>query len=217
MALPVILVDPKKGTEATVHSEGYVRVIQSAFPPDAAPKIFPIVKRFSLNNDGTTFDMRVDGSTLPKKFVLHALPETDLYIIDLLLIMVDAGMTAWDEFANILALTNGCSLKWVSQTREAVFGQNLKTNFDMAIMMQFGKMQWYQAGMMGRMSNVIGSAEGLPMQMDLLRMIPPWGLQLRRGTTERLEFTVNDNLSVGIDRLDITAYGFERLPDKFDV
>ena len=155
----------------------------------------------------------VNGNATPQRFLLTALAETDLFVTDILLLLVDAGMSTWSEFANKAALTNGCSLKWISQVRVTVFGEALKTNFELATMMQFGRMDWFRNGMRGRMSNVVGSAEGLPMQMDLLRMVPPWGLQLRKGSVERLEFVVNDNLTSGLDQFDITAYGFEREPD----
>jgi len=34
----------------------------------------------------------------------------------------------------------------------------------------------------------------------------PWGFRLRKGTTDKLTFTVRDNLS-GLDQFDAIAYG----------
>lgn len=37
-----------------------------------------------------------------------------------------------------------------------------------------------------------------------------YGLRLRYGTANKLVFEINDNLSVGLDALNIIAYGFKR-------
>lgn len=213
MSIKSTIIDPATGNEAKVHPEGYVRTIAAAFPPDAPPKLFPFIEKFSLNGDRTNNDMRVNGSVTPQKFELQARPENDLYITDLLLVIADAGMGDWSEFGNLAALTNGCSFKWISLTREATFNEAVKTNYDLATTFLFGGMDWYQAGMRGRMSNVIASAEGLSMKFDMVRLIPPWGLHLQRGTLDRLVFAINDNISSGLDLFEMTAYGFERIPD----
>jgi hypothetical protein len=53
-----------------------------------------------------------------------------------------------------------------------------------------------------------GGADAVIVQWDLAKIFgSPWGVKLQGGTTEKLIFRINDNLSVGIDEFNIIGHG----------
>jgi len=120
--------------------------------------------------------------------------------------LADAGATM-NKFGNITALSNGCNLEWKSNVLGIVsMGTALKSNFDFVQMADFNPS--FGTGTSSfKASNVEGTSEAYVPQIDFTVSYGfRWGIPLIKGTTDRLCFTINDNVST-IDRLDAVAKG----------
>ena len=168
------------------------------------------VFRQYLTDDGMATgdkDMVVDGSTTAVEFWVNAGSDDDRYITTLSFIIVDVNATL-DKFGNVTALTNGCQLYYETLAQTITIHDALKTNFDF-VRLCMGQPAFGDAMTAFRASNVVGNSEGYIPVLDLRRLVPPFGIKLDRGTTQRLVLTVRDDCT-GIDRFDCIAYGFSR-------
>ncbi len=58
---------------------------------------------------------------------------------------------------------------------------------------------------------MISTSEAYIPVLDLVEMNPPYGIRLTRGTEQRFVLQVRDD-TTGVDRFDVRATGFDRLP-----
>ena len=211
------------GQIAKVDDGGYLRVQPSPFPPSDDRDTQIIYRSFlTLNNDGTTSDMRVNGSVTPQLFYIQGEPNLDIYITNLSFVLADTNSdNSFTTFGDLAALTNGCRLYYEDSNGEINIGTTLRTNFDLIRLCvgnpSFGSR--YAAG--GSTFNPFFLPDAVGTNADAI--IPvlnfnsvfgfTYGLRLRNGTNDRLVFEINDNISVGLDAFDIIAYGFKRKID----
>jgi len=168
------------------------------------------VFRQYLTDDGTASgseDMVVNGSTTAVEFWVKADNNDDRYITTLSFIIADVNATL-NEFGNVTALTNGCQLYYETLAQTTIIHSTLKTNFDF-VRLCLGQPAFGDATTAFRASNVVGNSEGYLPVLDLRRLVPPFGIKLDRGTTQRLVLKVRDDCT-GVDGFDCIAYGFDR-------
>jgi hypothetical protein len=168
------------------------------------------VFRQYFTDDGTadgTSSMLVDGSATNVDYYIPAHTENDRYITAVSFLISDAGAEL-DEFGGITALTNGCVFEY-SRTGEIVtIHGTLKSNFDfIRLCMGFPSFGDDTSAFLGK--NVVGASEAYIPVFNFLTIMPPYGLKLDAGTSQRLTLRVRDNCST-IDGFDAIAYGFER-------
>jgi len=197
------------GIEAHVTEEGALLVTNYACPP-LLPQKNKIFRQY-LTADGTATgsnDMLVDGSGTPIKFWLPADAEDDRYITVLSFVIGDGGANL-NEFGGVAALANGCRLYYEDNVGdEVIIGDALKSNWDF-IRMCFLHPAFGDAGSALRLTNVEGGAEAYTPWLNLLQIMPPYGLKLDRGTNQSITLEVRDNCTVP-DVFNAIAYGFER-------
>jgi hypothetical protein len=197
-----------RGTAAKVNGEGELSVVVHPHPPkDEVEAPFPYRDYFTTTAGSN--DMRVDGSTTPVHFDIRAVTDYDLYIGSMSVIIADASATL-QKFGNLTALTNGMKLEWITQDfGERVLHEGVKTNLEF---MRLGGGQpaigtgsdAFKADLSG------GGADAYLPFVDFSAIYGlPWGIRLRKGTTDCLRWTVQDDLSTGIDQFDVIAYGIE--------
>jgi hypothetical protein len=150
--------------------------------------------------------MVVNGGATAQIFSVDAEQEKNIYIKQLIIVIADASATL-NKFGNINALSNGCILRWVTQDAGSVqLGPNLTSNFEIIRAAGFNPAFGDGNGVF-KANNVEGASEGYLAVYDFQKSHGyPWGLPLRVGTTDRIEFVIQDNISA-IDRLDIQASG----------
>jgi len=86
--------------EAIVDEGGFLRVVVSGLPLDTTGNKQIIYRRFlTLNNDGTTTEMTVDGSTTPQRFTINAEPDKDIFITSLSFQILGNSITLGEDFA----------------------------------------------------------------------------------------------------------------------
>ena len=208
------------GRNTTVDPGGYLRVQPAPFPPTSDEDTQIIYRQFlTLNGDGTTTDMRVDGSVTKQLFYIQAQPDFDLYIKNLSIVLADTNTdNSLVTFGDLTALTNGCRLYYEDTNGEINIGTTLQTNFDL-IRLSLGTPAFGgRSAAAGATYNPFFLPDAVGATADAI--IPvidfsstfgfTYGLRLRNGTTHRLVFEINDDISAGLDAFDIIAYGFKR-------
>ena len=205
--LETVLVDGGgRGVEAFVEDNALMVAIRGG-PPLASQncKIF----RQYLTDDGLVTgsnSMGIDGSGTNVTFVIPADEDNDRYItkVDFL---VGYGATAvlYQWLDSGAALTNGHRF-FYERTGEAVdIHDAIKVTSDM---LRLGVVDFLSTGWEAR-NFAAGNDYGFIMRVDLLHLLPPYGLKLDRGTTERLCFRIRDD-NTDADVMNAIAYGFER-------
>ena len=203
------LIEDGNGTGQFLHisDEGAANVVVHPHPPkDDIENPLPL--RQYLTDDGTTTgstDMLVDGSSTNVEFWIPASEDFDIYIQSLSFIIADAGATLKD-FGSINALTNGCKLSWRQTSGEIILHDNLVSNWEF-VRMANGNPAFGSGTSAFRASNVVSTSEAFIPILDFGDVYGfPWGLKLRRGTTDRIVLTVRDNITAP-DQFDCIATG----------
>ena len=198
-----------RGYTAKVSKEGFLFTQEAPFPPASEETKITVYREFlTLNNDGTTTDMRVNGSTTPQSFFINAEPDFDVYITTVSFLIADAG-AALNEFGGIVALTNGCRFYYEDVNGEINIGTRLVSNFEFVRLCQ-GNPSFGGGNSAFLANNVVGSSEAFIPVFDFRNFGFKWGLKLAAGTNNRLILEVNDNVTA-IDAFNAIAYGFRRV------
>jgi hypothetical protein len=209
--IKVQLVDAR-GTSSggKVNGEGELNVVVHPHPPiDETIYSFPF--RQYMTTDGTpagSNDFRVDGSSAHVDFCILARQDVDVYITSLSVEISDASSTL-NKFGNITALTNGLLFSWKTIDRGSVeIHEGLKSNYHF-VRLSGGDPSFGDGNTVFRANNISGVSEGYIPFIDFKRIFGmPWGLRLRKGTLDKLVFTVRDNITA-IDSMNVIGYGIQ--------
>lgn len=203
-----IITDGNGGEQkAKVSDEGALNVVMHPHPPDAEKVAARPYRSYFKNAAGAT-DMRVDGSTTNQDFYLESSQTRDIYVKTVSVVIADASATL-NKFGNLTALTNGLSFQWeTSDLGTVTISDALKSNFDF-VRLAKGQPAFGDGAAAFRAGNVIGTSEGYIPAIDLAQIFGlQYGIRLRRGTNDRLSFTVKDNVT-GVDEFDAIGFGLE--------
>jgi hypothetical protein len=219
------------GTYLKVNEGGYVLTQSSGLPPKDDRDIQIVYRNFlTLNGDGTTTSMLVDGSTTPQLFYVEASPNNDIYITSLSIVIQGLNINLGLDFAGLgSALTNGCRLYYEDKNGEVTIGNNLDTNFELVRLCQ-GNPSFGNNGNAFKIPNLAPgtggkgktTSDGYIPVLDFPEVFGfNYGLRLQRGTTNRLIFEINDDIRITADGgplpndagFNIIVYGFERKPN----
>jgi len=190
-----------------VSEDGTLNVVVHPHPPkDDVRSTIPLRQYLSLDGLGAVTDMRVDGSTTEQVFSIKATGDMDTYVASLSIVIADAGADL-NQFGNIGVLSNGFELRWVTQDKgTVVIADSLTTNFEF-IRLAGGVPAFGTGTNAFRANNVSGNSEGYIPFLDFREIFGiQWGLKLRKGTNDRLELVVKDNVT-GVDQYDCISYG----------
>jgi len=188
------------GQALKVNGEGEISVTNHTHPPvDEVFESLPF--RTYFTNSSGSIDMRVNGATNNVDFYISGDGDFDYYIKSLSIKIADAG-AEFNEFGALTALTNGVRFSWDSQKAgKLIIHEGLKDNLSFFRLSQ-------QAPVIIDLSGV--GADAVLIDVDLALLFgTPWGLRLTKGTTEKLSFSVRDDLSTGLDEFNIIGYGIK--------
>ena len=208
MSLKSIILDGfGTGNKAKVNEEGCFEVVQHAHPPlTESVEVFPFRQYFTDNGlESGSNDMRVNGAANTQDFWVAASEEYDIYIKTISIEISDGGATL-NEFGNLPALSNGVGFYWFNQ-KEALYtiNESMKTNWELIRMCATSP--YGGGGNAFKANNISGVSEGFTPIFDTARIFGmPWGLRLKKGSTDKLLFRINDNIQ-NVDSFNAIAYG----------
>lgn len=200
------------GNTAKVSPEGFLYTQEAPYPPIEPETKITLYREFlTLNNNGTTSDMRVNGATTKQYFWIQGEPDYDVYITTVSFIISGPNATL-NTFGAIAALTNGCRFYYQDNNGEINIGTTLQRNFDFVRLCQ-GNPAFGATTNAFVASNVVGTAEAVIPVFDFRNFGFKWGLKLRASSLDKLALEVNDNLtpSANLTGFNAVAYGFRRI------
>jgi len=195
-----------------VTDEGAANVVVHPHPPEGETVHVLPYRAYFADANGSN-DMAVNGATNNVSFYIEGNPEFDIYIKSISVVIGDGGSPALNLFGALSALTNGVQWLYCSIINgEYELHDGIKTNLEF---IRLG----VDTGAVGTGSDAYladvsggGSEKSYLPTIDLHETYGmPYGIPLRRGTTDRLEFRVRDNLT-GLTTFNAIAYG-QRLND----
>ena len=212
MALKILFQDSGSSRTAHLTQEGHVITADFGCPPLVEQK--NRVFREYLETSGGSNDMGIDGSTTAAEFYISAHEQNDTYITTLSFEMTCGSQPQGWEFADSnAALTNGCRLWYERPDGITYIHDDIVRNWDL-IRLGLGE-PTITAGNVADtfVTRYVASSSdfGIIPVVDLTRFVPPYGIKLDRGTSQRLVFEVRDDCT-DADTFNCIAYGFERLP-----
>ena len=211
-----------QGLKPIVNDDGRLYEIDTVYPPITNDRqIIIYVDDLTLNNDGVTTDMKVDGSVTTQEFSVNADKDFDIFINSVsFFIAAELVVTDLGEFGGITTpLTNGCQLIYEnSDEGNIIIGDNLQTNYDLLRMCnmnpQFGLVSNEQFKIVQAFSNQDDGYLFILKFSDYgYEQEYSGGIRLKAGTTDRLVFKIRDNLNLtpsDISSFDGRVYGFKR-------
>lgn len=193
------------GNELKVEDNGATNVYVIPRPSvSLEEQSLPFSEYMKLDGTGTT-SFLIDGSVNNRDFYVGA-KDYDVYINTIVFEIADAGATL-SQFGAIAALTNGLDFYYFNQASgKYIIETALKSNYDFIKLANF-EPSFGTAANAFQLTNAISAAEAYVGTIDFEDVFGlQWGLKLRANSTDRVGFTVKDNISA-IDAMTIKVYG----------
>jgi hypothetical protein len=191
----------KNSKELAIEDSGAINVYVVPRPPETLDmQPLPFSEYLKLDGTGTT-SFLIDGSATNKDFYVSA-KSYDVYVNTIVFEIADATSTL-NKFGNLTALTNGLDFYYFgSKEGKYIIEDGLKTNYDLVKLANFEPPFGDSP-----LTNAIGASEAYVGVIDLEDVFGlQWGLKLRADSTDRIGFTVKDDIT-GIDAMTIKVYG----------
>lgn len=202
------LLSGKRAEVANVEDEALLVHVVPHPPLVAENRSFPFFGSFTVNGDGVTENLNVDGSVNPVEAFLGSVPDGDIYIQTANVLIADSGVVSLNRFGGASELTNGVNLFFDLQNDRTTVMQPFKSNFDFIRAGTLtegtgGKNDAYQLANADASNN-----DGYNPVLDLTR-VSQQGVRLRRDEGDRIGIIINDDLT-GVSTFEIRVTGFVR-------
>lgn len=185
-----------KGNKLHIGKEGEINAVLHNHPSlDDPTSVLPF-RQYFLDSAGGQ-DMTVNGSTTSVDFSVNASSEYDIFIKYISVVIGDGGAPALNKFGALTALTNGVSWSWFNQDQGSYeLHEGIKTN------LEFIRIGGDTAGIGTGTDAFLADVSGGGTEKSYLPNIDiaetfglNYGIRLKRGSKDKLIFTVNDNLT----------------------
>lgn len=201
------------GNVARIDPEGTFNAVLHNHPP-VQDDVNAIPFRQFFTDDGTptgASDMKVTGTvSIPLIFSITADATRDTFVKTVAIVVADQNAVL-NKFGNITALTNGVQFCHItSDTGTTILHDGMKSNFDFVQLAQ-GNPAFGDGTAAFRANNITTApaAEGYIPIVDFAQVFGfPYGLRLRKGTTDAIFFNIQDDVT-GVDRFDAQGYGMQ--------
>ena len=190
--------------------EGEASVVVHPHPPINEEVVaLPFRQFFTTDGASTgTSSMVTDGSVTPVEYYIGANQDYDIYIKYISVDIGDGGTPTLNKFGALTALSVGVTWNWFTQL-EGMYElhEGIKTN---KAFIRIGT----DTGAIGTGTDAyLADVSGGGAEKSYLPNIDisetyglPWGLRLKKGSTDRIIFTVNDDLGA-LTTFDIVGTG----------
>jgi hypothetical protein len=140
----------------------------------------------------------------PQSFCIDARSDFDVYVKTVMVTIADQNAQL-NQFGNLTALVNGVNFSWESQSLGSFSIKTaMQTNWDF-VKLSRGNPAFGDGTAAFRANNVSGNAEGYLPVIDFFALFGmQYGIRLRKGTTDRLVFQINDD-TTGVDEFTAEA------------
>jgi hypothetical protein len=209
--LKTVLIDGYGGDEKLkIQPEGTINVVVHPHPPQGEQLIADPFRQY-FTDDGTSAgsnDWTVDGSTNAADFYIEAVPDYDIYIKSISVVIGDDGSPALNKYGALSALSNG--VQWCLFSQETGLYElhdGIKTNLEfIRLAVDTGAIG---SGVESYLADVSGggSEKSYLPTIDMQETFGlNYGVRLRKKTTDKLIFTIQDDLT-GLTTHNAIAYG----------
>jgi hypothetical protein len=207
--LKTVIKDGKgSGRETLVLEDNELLVSHSPSPP-ILPQKHKIFAQY-LTDDGLSTgsnDLGVDGSTTAVEYWIPASETEDRYITHLSFLMgYGASGYLW-QFCDGAALTNGVQVKYTDGNNVETEIANIKTNAGLlrASIMEGHIPTAWELRHLGATNDY-----GILASIHVGGIVIPNGIQLQKGSQQKLSIIIRDNVGAVADDFNCHAMGFER-------
>ncbi len=206
MGLPTYIEDEKSGKRLKVGVDGQIDVMVHQHPPlDQTTIVLPYRSYFENSSSN---DMAVDGSSTSVDFIIESSQDYDIWIKSISVLIGDGGSPALNNFGSLSALTNGVSWLYSSdRSGEYELHDGIKTN------LEFIRLGVDTAAIGTGVDSFLADVSGGGTEKSYMPTIDmsesfgmPFGLKLAKGSTDKLIFRINDNVS-DLTTFNAIAYG----------
>jgi hypothetical protein len=196
-----------EGNFAKVTLEGALNVVEHPHPP-LLESIEALPYRQKLINSSGVSNMNVNGSTISQDFSVNASQDYEIFIKTLFVEIADGGSPALNKFGALSSLTNGVEIFYQNQkTGLYTIHEGIKTN------KEFIRIGIDTHGIGTGVDAYLADTSGGGTEKAYLPIIDfgemmgmRYGIRLRKNSTDKLIFRINDNLT-GLVTFDAIAYG----------
>ena len=209
--LKTVIADGNGGhSKLKIQPEGTINAVIHPHPPKGEQLIADPFRQY-FTDDGTTTgsnDWTVDGGTTPAEFYISASSEYDIYIKSISVLIGDGGSPALNKYGAESALSNG--VLWTLFNQDVgnyTLHDGIKTN------LEFVRLGVDTGAIGSGTSSYLADVSGGGTESSYLPTIDmeetfglQYGVRLRKGTTDKLIFTVRDNLT-GLVTHNAIGYG----------
>lgn len=199
-----------EGVDSALIKDEALLVSVLPYPPaGVAGKTLPFTGALTVNGDGITIDLNVDGSTIPIDAFIGPPVTGDLYLTTANVLIADNGAVALNKFGSQSSLTNGISFFIETENKRTSIGLSLKSNFDFIRVGTLtqgtgGKTDAYQLANTDSANN-----DGYNPVLDF-RSVSPTGIRLRKDTLDKIGIEISDDLT-GVATFNVLINGYIRI------
>lgn len=188
-----------KGPKLKIQPEGTINAVIHPHPPQGEQLIAEPFRQY-FSTDGLSSgsnDFTVDGSSTAVDFYIKAIPDYDIYIKSISVVIGDGGSPTLNKYGALAGLTTG--VQWCLFNQEVGLYElhdGIKTN------LEFIRLGVDTAGIGDGTTAFLADVSGGGTEKSYLPTIDlaetfglRYGIRLRKGTTDKLIFTINDDLT----------------------
>jgi len=194
-----------------VSEEGTIGVVVHPHPPLSEGVVVTPYRADFTNSAGLTQMGTAIGSlTAPIDFSISASDKFDTYVKTISVEITDRSPQA-RLFGALPRLPNGVQFLWQSQEAGTLGLAQFHSNFEF---LRVAPPRWGDGTTVGLISNAVAiNDDTYLIDIDTSqRLGPPWGLILRKGTTDKIIFRIRDDLT-GLVSFTAIAGGIQQLPE----
>lgn len=192
-----------------------LRVYNGPINLDSETNVVPFRQYFtSTGASSGSNEMAITTGTLaaPVSFWVPS-HTTRQRVISRISFFVSGSAASLNEFGTGTALTNGCRIYYQDPTAGDVdLHEAVKSNFDLVRLCD-GQPSFGSGTAAFQVSNAVGTDEAFIPVLDIRNFVPPYGIRLEAGSTQKIVIDIRDNtLTAKASSFNAIAYGFEVLP-----
>ncbi len=212
MPVKTQIIDGKgSGKRAEVGTRGFLQVAvrEGDPPPQGEVNRFRFFSQLvSSAGDGTgTTNMGVDGTTA-QKFTVDSHKDYDIRIMKIL-IYIEDGTVSHKTFGAIASLTNGIDIS-VFEAGVETFLVKAGKDFADLIEQTLAERPWGDGATAFELIDVVSNDDAQVLPMDIGSLVPG-GLRIGRGTNDKLQVKVSDNISA-LTAFTVRVVGYRHYP-----